>query len=65
MPRLTPLRRAVVSFPFVLLLVAGAAQAAVVRTFTFSTSSLAIFALLVLVSAAALTWPLSVRSSAS
>jgi hypothetical protein len=43
MPRLTPLRRAVVSSPLLLLLlVTGAAQAAVVRTFTFSRSDVTV-----------------------
>src|SRR5262245_49375727 len=36
MPRLNLLRRAYASMPLALLLVAGAAQAAVVRTFSFS-----------------------------
>src|SRR5262245_15260549 len=42
MPRLTPLRRAVVSFPLLILLVAGAAQAAVVRTFSFTRSDVTV-----------------------
>src|SRR5215470_11381205 len=42
MPRLTPLRRAFVSFPLLLLLVTGVAQAAVLRTFTFSTSDVSV-----------------------